>query len=378
MEDSRPYLELESPKFGEFARQRFDVSSEDLAAALQVQQQHGGRLGAILVAAGLLTNTEVISVLREQARWVAAMRSRDLPAGLKFPVPTTLSLCLPCYNESGVIREVLDGACAVLPEFLEEFEIVVVDDGSSDDTAELVRQYSAEVDSRVCLVQREQNGGYGAAVTSGLRAAHGEWVCFTDGDGQFNFLDMPQLLVDAHSHDMVVGYRYNRADHVLRKFNAQGWKWVVRSLLGVNIKDLDCAFKLMPRRVIERLHLESEGACISAEIMAQCQRGGVTIAQRPVNHFPRSVGKATGANFQVIAKAFRELPTMWKYRQMKPWRFDNATPQPAQSTGAEGWRRLAKSEPDHTEATTVPLVAAVDQASVEQTTTSTATQAESR
>lgn len=319
-------IELEVPRFGAFARQLFGISSADLKQALDLQSRQGGRLGTILVRAGLLTSSQVLDVLRRQARWAADIRSRDLPAG-EFPLATPVSICMPCYNEAQVLDEVITGAMAMLPEFLEEFELVIVDDGSSDQTAAIVESYAAD-DDRIRLVRHEKNRGYGATVATGLRAARGELIFFTDGDGQFNLLDLPQLLVETQRNDVVVGYRYDRADHTMRKFNALGWKMVIRGLIGLKIRDLDCAFKIFPRRVLDRLQFDSEGACISAEIMAQCQGGGVSIGEVPVNHYPRSEGKATGANLKVIAKAFRELPVVWKYRQMKPWTWDTPTPSP--------------------------------------------------
>ena len=313
-------IELEVPRLGELARQFADVSSADIEQALEVQRSEGGRLGAILIRAGLVTEDQLTDLLRRQARWVATTRSRDLPTG-EFPLPTPMSICMPCYNEAQVLDEVLTGALAMLPEFLDEFEIVIVDDGSKDETCAVVEAFAAK-DSRVRLVRHEVNRGYGASVATGLRAARGELVFFTDGDGQFNLLDLPQLLVQLPNYDVVVGYRYDRADHAMRKFNAFGWKMVIRTLMGLKIRDLDCAFKVFPRRVIDRLNLEAEGACISAEIMCQCARGGVTIGEVPVNHYPRSLGKATGANFKVILKAFRELPVVRKYKNMQPWVFD--------------------------------------------------------
>jgi Glycosyl transferase family 2 len=165
----------------------------------------------------------------------------------------------------------------------------------------------------------------GTIESGSFRAAQGDWICFTDGDGQFTPLDLPQLLVEAQRHDVVVGYRFDRADNGMRKFNSNAWKWLIRCLMGVRIRDLDCAFKIFPRQVVDRLRLSSEGACISAEIMAQCVRGGVSIGEVPVNHYPRSAGKATGANLKVVAKAFRELPVVWQYRTMQPWKFDAAS-----------------------------------------------------
>jgi hypothetical protein len=323
------HVQLEIPRFGEFARQCAAVRSKDLFECLEIQRRDGNRLGAILVEQGHLVPDQVAEILRRQARWAARMRSNDMaPDG--FPLAGPLSLCLPCFNEQDVIGDVLAGACAVLPEFVEEFEIVVVDDGSADNTASIVDRFAAR-DSRVRLVRHEQNRGYGAAVTTALQSAEGEWICMTDGDGQFNPLDLPQLLVDAQQADVVVGYRHSRADNGIRKFNAQSWKWLIRCLMGLRVRDLDCAFKLFPRWVIDALQLRAEGACISAEILTQCVRAGLTICEVPVNHFPRSAGKATGANLGVVIKAFRELPIVWQYRKMPPWILDK---QRAQNSSA--------------------------------------------
>lgn len=267
-----------------------------------------------------MVEEQVFEILRSQAQWAARMRSHDM-APEEFPLTRPFSLCLPCYNEADVIGDVLAGACAVLPEFVEEFEVVVVDDGSRDKTAEVVSSWSAR-DPRVRLVRHERNRGYGAAVATALQAAHGDLICMTDGDGQFNLLDLPQLLVDAQQADVVVGYRHSRADNGIRKFNAHSWKWLIRCLMGLRVRDLDCAFKLFPRWVVDSLQLRAEGACISAEILTQCSRGGLTICEVPVNHFPRSAGKPTGANLSVVLKAFRELPIVWQYRKMPPWALD--------------------------------------------------------
>lgn len=317
---NRPHVCLEVPRFGEFTRQYAGVSSLNLEECLAEQSRSGNRIGRILQQAGLLAGRQVYEILAIQARWAARMRSSDI-APLKFPLSTPLSLCMPCFNEAEVIEEILHGALAVLPEFVSEFEIVIVDDGSTDGTADIVERIAEENDA-VRLVRHAVNRGYGAAVSSGLRAADGEWICFTDGDGQFNLLDLPQLLVEAQSWDVVIGYRHQRADNQLRRFNAHSWKWLVRALVGLRVRDLDCAFKLFPRRVMERLQLTADGACISAEILTQCFRGGVTVCEVPVNHFPRAAGRATGANLKVVAKALRELPIVWQYRRMRPWNFD--------------------------------------------------------
>lgn len=311
-----PVVGLEIPRFGQVVRQLAQVTTSEIETCLEIQHRVGGKMGEIMVQQGLITRDDIYRVLAEQARQVAHARSHDL-AGDRFPITTPFSLCMPCYNEADVITENLRAASTILPYFFEEWEVVVVNDGSADETAELTTQY-AKIDPRIRLVNHEQNRGYGAAVTSGMRAAEGELIAFTDGDGQFSLLDLPQLITNLGGANLVIGYRHQRADAGIRKLNAWSWNQLIRLVLGVKVQDLDCAFKVFRREVVEQLKMSAQGACINAEIMVQCQRGGLTIAEVPVAHYPRYHGAPTGANYKVIVKAFRELPKLWKYRSTEP------------------------------------------------------------
>lgn len=306
----------EYPRFGEFARQAAILRHDDLADALAQQRVSGGKLGELLVARGLLRREAIDEILGQQAAWVARSLRGEL-APLRFPYPAFLSLCLPAYNEQTNIVSTIDSARTILPHFVEQFEIVVVDDGSRDATARLVNDTSRR-DPRVRLVRHEVNRGYGAAVTTGLRAAAGELLMFADSDGQFNFLDVARLLVRLREHDFVIGYRHDRADSWRRKLNAWAWGWLVRALLGFRVRDLDCALKLFRREVIDRVELTSSGACINAELMTQCVWGGLRFCEIPVAHYPRRTGAATGANLAVILRAFLELPPLSRYRRPLP------------------------------------------------------------
>jgi len=309
-------LGLERPRFGEFAKQLAAITTCELEDCLKYQSEYGGRIGAILADRKLIQQEQIPEILRMMARWVAATRHADMP-GFGFPRPLKLSVCMPAFNEADVIEDCLAAACAILPEFVEDFELIIANDGSSDETGELVHQFSQR-DPRVRLVNHEVNRGYGAAVSSGLKAAEGDLVIFTDGDGQFSMLDLPQLLEHVNDVDYVIGYRYERAEGGLRRLNAWSWNRLIRAMLGVRVRDLDCAYKLFPRDVIEELKLTSQGACINAEILTQCARGGLTFCETPVMHYPRYHGAPTGANLKVIIKAFRELPQLWKYRSAPP------------------------------------------------------------
>lgn len=301
------------PRFGEFARQIGRVRAADINDCLIEQRAGGGLLGELLIRRGLLSPADADEIVARQAQWVARSLGAEFE-GPGFPRPETLSLCLPAFNEQDNITATLRSARAILPHYVSGFEIVVVDDGSRDETARRVSAV-AQNDPRVRLVRHSGNRGYGAAVTSGLQAATGDLVMFTDSDGQFNFLDVAHLLVHLGNNDLVAGFRRNRADRWPRKVNAWAWGRLVGGVLGVRMRDLDCAFKLFRRDLVARLCLTSTGACINAEIMAQCVHGGVQFNEVPVSHYPRHAGAATGARLKVIARAFGELPSLRKYRK---------------------------------------------------------------
>lgn len=313
-----PTLARRRPLFGQLAEQYLGLSRNAVAECLQRQRMMGGQLGEILCYRGLLRRQHVGDILRMQAQWTAQNLQIDRAHSF-FPMPVFLSVCLPAYNEQDSIEDMLITACAILPVFVQRFEIVVVDDGSQDGTQMMVRRLTEQMPF-IRLQCHPQNQGYGAAVTTGLRAARGELIFFTDSDGQFGLLDLAQLLVRLEGHDVAIGYRYQRADSPLRSLMAWGWSQLTRLSLGVDVVDLDCAFKLFRREVVDQLRLTARGAAINAEIMAQCAGRRLRICETPVLHYPRCHGAPTGARLRVIWRAFWELPSLRKYRYMLPSR----------------------------------------------------------
>jgi hypothetical protein len=299
------------PRFGGLASQLYGVKAAAIERGLERQRAAGGRLGEILREQGLLDREQVKGILRAQASHVAGEINKA--ASPTFPFKGSFSLCLPAYNEQDNIEDTLDAACAILPEFVERFELVVVNDGSRDETGSVLARF-AQQEPRLRIVTHPENRGYGAALTSALRAAQGDLVCILDSDGQFSLLNLPELLLKTDSADVVIGYRRNRADAAIRLLNAWAWNRLMRVLLGIAVRDVDCAFKVFRQSTVQNLSLTSRGACISAEILVQCLRRGLKVAEVPVNHFPRSHGAPSGAALRVIAKAFRELPHLMKYR----------------------------------------------------------------
>lgn len=218
----------------------------------------------------------------------------------------SISLFFPCYNEQDNVSRTVEQALAVLKKLNADFEVIIVDDGSSDNTGEIADQITLQND-RVKVVHHHKNLGYGSALQSGFKAATKELVFYTDGDGQFDINEMPSLLLLIKQYDIVSCYRLNRQDSVIRKINGWCWTKFVCFLFGMKIRDIDCAFKLYKREIFDNITLSSTGALIDTEILARAVRKGYCITQKGVHHYPRTAGEQTGANLAVVLRAFKEL-----------------------------------------------------------------------
>ncbi len=220
-----------------------------------------------------------------------------------------LSVVLPAYDEEDNIEAAIAEATAAAERLVAEHEIVVVDDGSRDATAARVRAVAAR-DARVRLVQHDRNRGYGEALRSGFLASALDFVFFTDADLQFDMGELALLLPYAGAVDVVAGYRLNRQDAMVRRLNAYGWNLLVRVLFYVPVRDIDCAFKLFDRRVLDEVDIESVGAMVNTELMVKLGRRGASVVEVGVHHRPRRAGEGRGASPRVIATAFREIVRM--------------------------------------------------------------------
>lgn len=220
--------------------------------------------------------------------------------------PVSISIFFPCYNEQDNVAKVAEQAIQVLDALRADYEIIVVDDGSSDNTAAVADRVAA-ANRRVRVIRHPQNRGYGAALQSGFRAATKELVFYTDGDAQFDLKELPPLLPLMKEYDIVSCYRMDRKDTALRRLN--GWLWTKMNglLFSLNVRDIDCAFKLYKRAIFDNIKMESQGALIATEILARAVRKGYTVTQRGVHHYPRTAGRETGGNPKVILRAFKEL-----------------------------------------------------------------------
>ena len=218
----------------------------------------------------------------------------------------SISVFFPCYNEQDNINRTVERALGVLGKLGTDFEIIIVDDGSSDATGQIADEIAGR-DSRVKVVHHPTNLGYGAALQSGFKAATKQLVFYTDGDGQFDIDEMPPLLPLMSQYDIVTCYRLNRQDSLVRKINGWCWTKLVCLLFGMKVRDIDCAFKLYKREIFDNIRMSSSGALIDAEILARAIRRGYRLTQKGVHHYPRIAGQQSGASPRVVLRAFKEL-----------------------------------------------------------------------
>ncbi len=220
--------------------------------------------------------------------------------------PLSLTITFPCYNEEANVERVTRAAVEIAQKVAADWEVVVVNDGSRDHTGEIADRLAAEIPG-VRAVHNCPNQGYGGALARGFKEARKNWIFYTDGDGQFDFGELPKILPLLQTHDIVSCYRLDRKDPLIRKLNAFAWTTLVNLVFGLRLRDIDCAFKIYPKTFIDRIELWSRGALIDTEMLAKARRLGYSIAQLGVHHYPRTAGQQTGANLKVILRAFKEL-----------------------------------------------------------------------
>jgi glycosyltransferase involved in cell wall biosynthesis len=228
------------------------------------------------------------------------------PPGDASKEPPSISVFFPCYNEASNVGSMVEKTIPVLTSLTADFEIILVNDGSSDGTAEIIDRL-AEKNPCVKAVHHHQNSGYGAALQSGFRAACKDLVFYTDGDAQFDIGELAAIMPLIRQYDIVSCYRLDRKEGLIRKINGWCWSRLVCRIFSMKIKDIDCAFKLFKRRIFDDIEMHSTGALIDTEILARAVRKGYTVTQAGVHHYPRTAGEQTGANLGVILKAFKEL-----------------------------------------------------------------------
>lgn len=217
-----------------------------------------------------------------------------------------ISVFFPFYNEEENIEKSVREADRFLLTAASDYEIIIVDDGSSDATAKIAQNLARE-NPKVKVIHHEKNMGYGAALRTGIKNCKKEYIFFTDGDNQFDIKDLSKLLPYVRDFDIVAGFRVKRKDNFIRRLNAMSWNLLVYFLYGLKIKDVNCAFKIFRREVTENLELKSSFGFINAELLVRAKKLGFTIKHVGVTHCPRQRGKQTGARLRAIFGSLYEL-----------------------------------------------------------------------
>ncbi len=223
-----------------------------------------------------------------------------------------LSVFFPLYNEEGNVKSIVEKAVNVLENLKLQYEIILVNDGSSDSTGKIADEISKN-NPKVKVIHHDKNLGYGEALRTGFYNAKYEVIVYTDGDEQFDFSEVTKFLDKIEDNDLVIGYRIKRQDPFFRILFKQGWKISLFSFFGLTLKDVDCGFKMITRRALEKISpLESQrGAMINAELAIKVKKAGFKIAQVGVIHYPRLKGAPTGANIAVIIRSYFDLLKLW-------------------------------------------------------------------
>src|SRR5213594_3286589 len=226
--------------------------------------------------------------------------------------PAGLSVLFPAYNDSGTIASMVIRAVKAASELTPDFEVLVIDDGSADATAEIADELVRTYPEHVRAIHHPKNRDYGAALQTGFRSATKELVFYTDGDAQYDPADLQALWAKmAPGVDLVNGYKISRADPLHRIVIGRIYHHIVSTLFRLKLRDVDCDFRLMRRTIFDRINLTKTSGIICVEMMKKVQDGGFRILEVPVRHYHRAFGKSEFFNFRRLLRTGRDLLSLW-------------------------------------------------------------------
>lgn len=234
----------------------------------------------------------------------------------------SISAFFPCYNDKGTIASVVLEIKSTLEKFTDDYEIIVIDDGSTDGSRELLLKLQHD-EPRLKLVFHEKNQGYGGALRSGFKAATKELVFYTDGDGQYDVKELSVLLSKLTDEvDIVNGYKLKRQDPLHRIIIGYIYQYTIKFLFQLKIRDVDCDFRLIRRRVFDHIKLASNTGTICVELIKKIEFAGFKLAEVGVSHFYRTYGSSQFFTFKRIAKTLYNLSILWFdlfiYKKVRP------------------------------------------------------------
>ncbi len=221
-----------------------------------------------------------------------------------------LSVVLPAYNEEANIERAVRSSAEAVAPLVSDYEIVAVDDGSRDKTPTILGRLEEEMGPRLVVVTHETNLGYGKALRAGFEAASGRFIFYTDADNQFDLRELEGFLPAMDDVDAILGYRVGRQDGAFRLMVSNGYNTLASLAFGMQVKDLNCSFKLFRREALTSLTLEEDYFFIDTEIVVQLHRAGYRYRQAGVRHYPRTAGRST-VGVTDVPRTFLALMKLW-------------------------------------------------------------------
>lgn len=222
-----------------------------------------------------------------------------------------LTIFFPFWNEEKNIEKVVEAAIPIAESISKKWEILMIDDGSSDKTLEKARGLEVK-HKNLRTISLHPNRGYGAALKMGLENARYNYVVFTDGDLQFDFNEVSKFVEKIDTSDIVIGFRQKRQDNIMRHILMTLLKIWDYIFFRFYFRDIDCGFKMFTKKALsEIMPLRSEGAMITTEILAKAKVKKLRISEVGVNHYPRRFGDQSGAHFSVVIRAVFETLILW-------------------------------------------------------------------
>ena len=223
----------------------------------------------------------------------------------------SLSCFFPCYNDAATIGDLVQDADAIAREYTEDYEVIVVDDGSTDRSREVLKALKEKV-PRLKLVFHDHNRGYGGALQSGFEAATGALVFYTDGDGQYDAKELRLLLAEFKDDvDAVNGYKIKRSDPLYRVVIGKLYQIGMRIAFGLKIRDVDCDFRLIRKAALERISLSHTSGVICVELVKKLERAGARFVEVPVHHYPRMHGQSQFFRVRRLFRVGVNLVRLW-------------------------------------------------------------------
>jgi glycosyltransferase involved in cell wall biosynthesis len=217
----------------------------------------------------------------------------------------------PCYNDGGTIASMVILMVETLKKLTDDYEVIVVDDGSKDHSREILKNLEAAYDN-LRVIYHEKNKGYGGALKTGFYSAKKDLIFYTDGDFQYDVAELEKLMAAlSDGVDIVNGYKSKRSDPVHRKVIGRIYHHIVKILFGLKIRDVDCVFRLIRRAVFDRINLKYDSGVICVELVKKLQDAGFKFAEVPVTHFFRSYGKSQFFDFKRVFTVGINILRLW-------------------------------------------------------------------